>query len=256
MHVCAVSRRSERPLRLGAMLAVAMLPLEVHASYASDAVDLSVRLNAASVSQLNLTVMQGCIASLDGFAPVYQTVSLDALCVLQGKTPLPRGLQRATFQLHGYFPFLKAPDADQPHSLTEEDKKVLETLGPMTEPAVSDFPIIGQVTSPHRMTPSDEHDTDSSGREFYWSADTVWLDSSVIRSLPMDCITMWQGGPDASRLEPNLSKCHVSLNYDGIELIATMDITAPVSVTEIEKMLATFEATVVRGAGTQAPTSE
>ena len=238
--------RGSPNVRIRTMLTVAMITVGPQSSYAADEIELSVRLAAASVSRLDLRVEQRCVAGLDGIGPVYQTLSVDALCVLQGKTSLPPGLQRAIFQLHGYFPFVKAPDADQPHPLTEEDKKVLETLGPVTEPSVADFPIIGQVTSTHRMTPSDEHAKDSAGREFYWTADTVWLNSSVIRSLPMDCNTMWQVVADTSKFVPILSKCHVSLNYNGVELIAIMDITAAVSVGDLEKMLGTFEAKAIK----------
>jgi hypothetical protein len=216
------------------------------ASHADEMVTLGVRFRTTSVTELTLALPRGCIGHLDGFGPVYEVVDVDVRCVLHGEQPVTPGMRQIIFQVHGYSPAARAPDSNEPHRLTDEDRKALEALGPLgPEPAVASFPISGQVTSTHRMSDAGQKTLDENGREYYWSADTVWLNSDALRSQAMDCDSMWTSDASDARFLPTLSRCHVWLNSDNIELVAVIELTSAISLDTFEQVLAAFEKAAV-----------
>jgi hypothetical protein len=216
------------------------------ASYAEELVTLSVRLKASSVTELALSLPKVCVRALDGMAPVYDVVDVDVGCVLHDGPPMTSGLRQIVFQVHGRSPSASAPDSDEPHRLTDEDRKVLESLGPLApEPTAANFPVAGQVTSRHPMSDTAQKMKDGDGREYYLTADTVWLNSYKLRSQAMRCVSVWKSGAGNAKFAPTESRCNVWLNYHDIELVAVLDLTSAISLNTFEQLLAAFEKTTI-----------
>jgi hypothetical protein len=205
-------------------------------------IDLSVRLRANDVTELHLSVDRDCVASLVGLAPVYEAASIDVLCVLKHGPAPSRSISRAIFQVHGYFPSAKAPDREKPFPITDEDRKVLDALGPDTEQTMGDYPMKGQVTTTYRMENVESKNAEG---EFHWSSDTTWFKSTAIRSLPMECNTQWIRKNDAIAFVPRISKCSVLLNFHDINLLAILDLTAAITPEDLEFALKSFEEAAV-----------
>jgi hypothetical protein len=232
-------------MHVGVRLAMLVFLLAPDPGYTDDKTQLSVRLPATSVAKLNLSLDKACVHSVVGNGPVYESASVDVLCVLKNAARTPPGIKRLLFQMHGYFPSSKAPDEEKPYPITGEDRKLLETLGPIVDPAPADFPIAGQITDSSRTSPPNSYTVDGEGRKFFWTAETIWLASKSIRSLPTHCTTMRKSVGDAENFAPILSQCMVFLNYDEIELVAFMDVTSPITVGDLEYLLSEFEIAVV-----------
>jgi hypothetical protein len=222
----------------------AMIDIRSTADAQNSKIDIFVSLRVENATELHLSIDQDCLVSLVGSAPTYEAASIDALCVLKhGPAPSP-AITRAIFQVHGYFPSTKAPDQEKPFSITDEDRKLLDTLGPDPDHTSIDYPMKGQVTIWSRM--DDVESKNLPGDESYWSADTTWFKSAAIRSLPMQCTTQWVRESGAPDFEPRMSQCTDFLNFHDIEVVAIVDLNAAITPDELEFILRAFEEAAVQ----------
>jgi hypothetical protein len=214
-----------RYFALGAALVIVGVSLSADRPSISpaDEVSLLVERTNMSVGALALRIHRKCLESVEGWWPPYQSVTLDALCVMGESEGDDQAISSMRIVLFG----LAARD--------DSSRSIWAGTGfsdSSDEDTISDKPIVGYETYGRLLTYSNDI-----GQPRALGAFSLEARSSDALLSFVACETDWRGGADLMSLSLISARCHSHGVIQGIKLFVAFDLVAPLSRTALEDAL-------------------